>query len=41
MATGKLRIKGVNTPRGEVNPQPPDDTVNSFVEDDYVSDYLD
>jgi hypothetical protein len=37
MANGKLRVKGV----GQLNPNPPDDTVNSFVEDDYVSDYLD
>jgi hypothetical protein len=38
MAVRKLRVKGV----GQLNPNPPvDDTINSFVENDYVSDYLD
>jgi hypothetical protein len=35
-AVRKLRVKGV----GQINPNPIDDTINSFVEDDYVGDYL-
>jgi hypothetical protein len=35
MANGKLRVKGV----GQLGPVV-DDSVNSFVENDYVGDYL-
>jgi hypothetical protein len=35
--TIKLRVKGINTPRPPVE----DDTINDYVENDYVSDYLD
>jgi hypothetical protein len=38
MAINKLRIKGANTGSKGDNT---DDSVNNFVEDDYVSDYLD
>lgn len=38
MTNGKLRVKGL-TQIGNTQP-PVDDSVNSYVEDDYVSDYL-